>query len=838
MAGRDTIKQRIALDGAEDIQKQLAALGVSGQAAFDAIKKAADDLSKAQQLTGLSKAMADVKAKFADVGNATAAVRERFTAFTGSIGTLSGNIRKTVTDITALKVAVDAAAVAFLLFVRSGADAADQAGKAAQRLGLTVDAYSKLKFAADQNNISTDQFDTGITTLNRNLGKLAAEGLGKTATGFKSIGDSTNALKGTFENSGVEVIHLADAVQSTENATMGFATAFKILGVSITDTKGKIKDTPTLIRDLAAAVSKIPDGFEKSAALAAIFGKSAGPALIPLLNQGGKGLDDLYAKVTRLGIGFTDAQAEVGNKFMDTLGELTGAFDGLKNQVALVFAPALTTAFGKITDFLVENRAAVIAFAQAVSRQAAPLIRDLFNAFTGNDAAVANKEILELRDGMIQFGKDLATVAGGVASAFRLIQSVAGGIASAINGIFGSHIDSTVVLLGIAITNAVGGFRLLAGVLGVVWRSATLLWTTFTSAPAILEAVTGAFGGLVDLVGVFATVVAGVVGWPALIVAGIAAAIAAIAIFWPQITAGAKVAFGVISNLVEQGAAAIGNALSHIDLGAVWVALENAAAGTWSAIVSGAQGVGTAIGQALAGIGSAAAGAWSALVAGAEATWSAIVAAAAAVPGQIAAIFANIGSIIGTEVLGAFEAAIGGILSRIISIVNQIVSTVSSAIASLNSASSSQGSGGGGFAGGGQIRGPGSATSDSIPIWASNGEFMLQVRAVQKYGLAFLQALNEGRVSLGAIKGFAGGGLIDGISSAIGSIGQPRLAFAGGGAVAASAGRPVNLTIAMPGASETFSLVADEAVADKMNNFAARKRMRSPSRKPGWYKSR
>lgn len=44
---------------------------------------------------------------------------------------------------------------------------------------------------------------------------------------------------------------------------------------------------------------------------------------------------------------------------------------------------------------------------------------------------------------------------------------------------------------------------------------------------------------------------------------------------------------------------------------------------------------------------------------------------------------------------------------------------------------------------GGAIRGPGTGTSDDVPIMASNGEFVIKAAAVKKIGLATLEALNE-----------------------------------------------------------------------------------------------
>ncbi|MEU2143624.1 hypothetical protein ABZ741_04835 [Streptomyces globisporus] len=63
------------------------------------------------------------------------------------------------------------------------------------------------------------------------------------------------------------------------------------------------------------------------------------------------------------------------------------------------------------------------------------------------------------------------------------------------------------------------------------------------------------------------------------------------------------------------------------------------------------------------------------------------------------------------------------------------------------------------YAGGGPIEGPGTSTSDSVPIWASKGEFMIKARSVAKYGLSFLKAVNDGTLNLrGAATASSSGG--------------------------------------------------------------------------------
>ena len=66
----------------------------------------------------------------------------------------------------------------------------------------------------------------------------------------------------------------------------------------------------------------------------------------------------------------------------------------------------------------------------------------------------------------------------------------------------------------------------------------------------------------------------------------------------------------------------------------------------------------------------------------------------------------------------------------------------------------------GAYATGGAIAGPGSGTSDSIPILASNGEYMHNAAAVDHYGIAFMDAVNSR--TLPKLPGYATGGPIGG----------------------------------------------------------------------------
>lgn len=78
------------------------------------------------------------------------------------------------------------------------------------------------------------------------------------------------------------------------------------------------------------------------------------------------------------------------------------------------------------------------------------------------------------------------------------------------------------------------------------------------------------------------------------------------------------------------------------------------------------------------------------------------------------------------------------------------------------------GSGFRGLATGGYVSGPGTATSDSIPAYLSNGEYVINAAAVSRYGKSFFDELNAKR--------FASGGYVDSVGLGwIGENGEPEV---------------------------------------------------------------
>lgn len=206
------------------------------------------------------------------------------------------------------------------------------------------------------------------------------------------------------------------------------------------------------------------------------------------------------------------------------------------------------------------------------------------------------------------------------------------------------------------------------------------------------------------------------------------------------------------------------------------------------------------------------------------------------VPAALAGVFSGVG----TALTQAWQSAMAAIVSQtqqmvssVTNLINSLKATLTSLTAAIRAASARASSGGGsgggggrGYAYGGYISGPGNGTSDSIPAWLSNGEYVLRSAAVSKLPLGFLNALNSARYDfaellrrfMGSQMRFAQGGLVR----------SPKLSLAGlslGGA-----GGPVSSLTLVIGGDSFPGLTGPVDTIQRLERAMKTKRIRSTGR--------
>lgn len=438
MARRSSIVIRIGLDGGKDITQELRQLGVTGERAFKQIKTAAD---------GMNSVGARISGVVNKINTAFKTAAANVDKFKKSIDGLGRSIGTVATRLGLLTTAAAGVAGIFTGLSINAGRQAEELQNAASATGLAVDEYQKFNFAVQQTGATTEQF-----------------------TNLMSV--------------------LTDQMDQTAQATEPAETALGRLGISATDSAGDLRSASSVLQEVMDRFATMEDGAEKTAMAIDIFGRRIGPRLIPFLNLGSQGLRTFGDEAERLGVVLSDVQLQNLQTFDDSIDKLKATLNGTKNALAAVFAPSLTEGANALTEVIAQNQAALEQFAASLVANVVPIVQDFVNAFAGNDEAVQNSWVLQIRDQLFEFATAAEQAFNEIIiPAMNAIIGLADGVAAAINSIFGTDLSGKALLIAAAVFSVIGVFGALASIIGVVVSAISLLGSTFGAAAIAVIAI-------------------------------------------------------------------------------------------------------------------------------------------------------------------------------------------------------------------------------------------------------------------------------------------------------------------------------------------------------------
>lgn len=94
--------------------------------------------------------------------------------------------------------------------------------------------------------------------------------------------------------------------------------------------------------DAVKSVASISDASERAAKAVELFGSKAGQEMLPLLNAGAEGVQELFDQVDKLGGLMSNEAVTASAKYQDSLTNLKYAFSGFKNRLMSGFLPGMT----------------------------------------------------------------------------------------------------------------------------------------------------------------------------------------------------------------------------------------------------------------------------------------------------------------------------------------------------------------------------------------------------------------------------------------------------------------------------------------------------------------
>lgn len=181
------------------------------------------------------------------------------------------------------------------------------------------------------------------------MGDMAAR-TGQSVESLTAMGYAAQFSGSSVETYSAGIEKLSDNIASAAAGNDAAAQMFGRLGVSVRDVNGQIRDSNAVLLDLADKVSAIQSPAEKTAVVMDLFGKSAGPELLQMLNQGSEGINALTAEAQQMGAVISTETANQAGQFNDALDRAKIAANGLYMGIAQEVLPVLNNFSGKATD--------------------------------------------------------------------------------------------------------------------------------------------------------------------------------------------------------------------------------------------------------------------------------------------------------------------------------------------------------------------------------------------------------------------------------------------------------------------------------------------------------
>lgn len=222
--------------------------------------------------------------------------------FTGSMKSTLGSVTKLASGLTGIAGIGGLAGLGIGL--KNAAEDLDNLGKTADKLGVTTEALTRLRFAGEQTGVATEKMDLAIQRM------------------LKSVSDAGNGLSTPLR-------------------------AFQALNISLEDLQG-LKPDQQFIK-LAGALNKVEDPAIKVGAAMDLFGR-AGADVIVTAQQGASGLAELAKQADELGLSVSRQNIKKVEEFNDSLNRMKKAFGGAFRNLIIDIAPIAMSAVDKLTN--------------------------------------------------------------------------------------------------------------------------------------------------------------------------------------------------------------------------------------------------------------------------------------------------------------------------------------------------------------------------------------------------------------------------------------------------------------------------------------------------------
>jgi len=243
----------------------------------------------------------NVKARTAGFSKKMMGVRSTITRMAKGFGRLAMKVGKFAAILGGV------ALVAIIAFTVKGLKAVDTMAKLAQNIGSSIKSIQVLRHMATLGGVSIEKMDKAIAKMTRGVGETLVFGVGEASDAIRELGLKAEDLEKLSPEKMFGVI--ADSINRVTNSQRAGILAYKMFG-------------------------------------------RAGQELIVTMKDGSAGVDAMSKKLEELGVVIGDKQSQMVEKANDAWADIGLVWSSLGNQLAVEFAPILTTIANKIIEFV------------------------------------------------------------------------------------------------------------------------------------------------------------------------------------------------------------------------------------------------------------------------------------------------------------------------------------------------------------------------------------------------------------------------------------------------------------------------------------------------------
>lgn len=352
----------------------------------------------------------------------------------------------------------------------------NQFGMGMQDAARAANALSK---AADASNASISSIGEGMTYVGPIAHKMGMDI------------EQTSAALAILDNAGqkgsVGGTHLAAALESMTSPR--HAQWFKALGVSITDSTGKMRPFMDVLQDVTVKLNAQKNEQKRFVAATRLFGEQGGLAVLALASAGRKGFDDMEQRVRNGTVTVQEKADIMGSSFSGMAKRIGAALEVLAIDITQTFGADLQTGLKTTLAFTQDvikafeamrggNTGALVGLdptAVAVAQGLKAAIDGIRQAFTEIKPHLVSFMQSLTPERVAMFAK-AAVVFAMLAPPLLILTPILSAVASAIGGIMTMFGGATTVGSGlVGVLSSIGSY--LAAIPGIGWIVAAVIAT-------------------------------------------------------------------------------------------------------------------------------------------------------------------------------------------------------------------------------------------------------------------------------------------------------------------------------------------------------------------------